>query len=305
MGRRKKGRDVSGWVILDKPQGLSSNHALGRAKRMLNANKAGHAGTLDPMATGVLPLAFGEATKTIPFITDGTKGYAFTILFGDSTDSLDAEGKITATSTKRPTAEATQAVLPGFIGQTLQMPPIFSALHVNGERAYKLARAGKEVVLEARTVEISKLEITGFEPEISASFEMRCAKGTYVRALARDICAKLGIEGHVNILRRTRVGPFCQNAAITLDELEEMVHKAPALSPVLPVMIALADIPALVITFEQAVDLKQGRAISAPTNLVATDETVMVTKLAEQPVALVKFREGQLCPFRVFHLNEE
>ncbi|PHR62319.1 MAG: tRNA pseudouridine(55) synthase TruB [Robiginitomaculum sp.] len=303
MSRRKKGRDISGWLVLDKQQGLSSNHALGKARYLLDAKKAGHAGTLDPMATGVLPLAFGEATKTIPFMMDATKGYQFTILFGSSTDSLDAEGKVLAESDARPTADAIRATLPDFIGKIEQVPPIFSAIHVDGQRAYKLAREGKEVELAARTVEVFELTMTGEEQGVSASFELVCGKGTYVRSLARDICARLGVEGHVNVLRRTRVGPFDESCAITLDDLQEMVHKAPAFEPNLPVETALADIPALAVTENEAKDLRQGRAILAPATLNENDETVIVAKFAGTLVALTKIRDGQLCPFRVFNLN--
>ncbi|VAV91694.1 tRNA pseudouridine(55) synthase [hydrothermal vent metagenome] len=304
MSRRKKGRDVSGWMVLDKGLGISSNHALGKARWLMNAKKVGHAGTLDPLATGVLPLAFGEATKTIPFIMDASKEYEFTILFGSSTDTLDAEGKETASSDARPDREAMLAVLPKFLGKIEQIPPIFSAIHVNGERAYKLAREGKAVELSARTVEVLDLQLLADTPGHSADFALTCGKGTYVRSLARDICAALAVEGHVSALRRTRVGPFCQTAAITLDELEVMVHKAPAYEPDLPVETALADIPALALTKDQAQNVSQGRAIQAPAELIATscNDAMIVAKTAGTLLALMQLRDGDLYPFRVFNL---
>jgi tRNA pseudouridine55 synthase len=305
MSRRKKGRDVSGWMILDKALGQSSNQALGKARWLFQAKKAGHAGTLDPLASGVLPLAFGEATKTIPFMMDATKEYEFTILFGTSTETLDAEGEIIARSDARPTAEEIREVLPQFTGKIEQVPPIFSAIHVNGERAYKLAREGKPVELSARKVDVFSLEQRGEVPGVSASFAVSCGKGTYVRSLVRDICAALGTEGHVSVLRRTRVGPFAIDAAITLDELEKLVHKAPALTPQLPVETALADIPALAVTETEVKLIKQGRAITAPADLIAThgnEETVIVAKWAGTVVALMKLRDGSCFPFRVFNL---
>jgi len=304
MARRKNGRNVSGWLVLDKSFGVSSNNALGKARWLLNANKAGHAGTLDPLATGVLPLAFGEATKTIPYIMDATKQYEFTILFGTSTDTLDAEGAVIASSEARPTANELQATLPQFLGQVEQVPPIFSAIHVDGERAYKLAREGKEFVLKPRIVEVFDLLLLDEQPGVSAKFSVTCGKGTYVRSLARDICAKVGAQGHVSQLRRTRVGPFLLDAAITLDELEVMVHKAPAFEPDLPVETALADIPALAVTDNQADNISQGRAILAPDHLIANhgNDTVIVAKRSGVLLALMKLQDGQLRPFRVFNL---
>ncbi|MCF6292040.1 MAG: tRNA pseudouridine(55) synthase TruB [Robiginitomaculum sp.] len=304
MSRRKNGRDVSGWIILDKPKDISSTKALGKARWLLNANKAGHAGTLDPMATGVLPLAFGEATKTIPYIVDASKEYEFTILFGSSTDSLDAEGEVTAVCDKRPTTGQLTACLPQFRGQIEQIPPVFSAIHVNGERSYKLAREGKAVELAARKVEVFSLELVSEVANVSASFVLNCGKGTYVRSLARDICSAVGVEGHVNVLRRTRVGHFAIDAAITLDELQVMVHKAPAFEPDLPAQTALADIPALAVTEDQAKNLKQGRVILAPADLIAAheNETVVVANWAGILLALTKLQDGKLLPFRVFNL---
>lgn len=304
MSRRKNGRNIHGWIVLDKAKDISSNNALGKARWLLTAKKAGHAGTLDPMATGVLPLAFGEATKTIGYITDASKEYEFTIVFGTSTDSLDAEGEVIATSTARPNADQIRAALAQFRGKIEQVPPIFSAIHVDGQRAYKLARAGKPIELAARTVEVMALEMVGEQPGISASFTLTCGKGTYVRSLARDICAAVGVKGHVNVLRRTRVGPFAIDAAITLDDLQVMVHKAPAFEPELSVLTALADIPALAVTEDQARNLSQGRAIIAPADLIAAheNETVIVAKQAGILVALTKLQDGQLCPFRVFNL---
>ncbi len=304
MGRRKKGRNVSGWLVLDKDAGISSTKALGHARWLLDAKKAGHAGTLDPLATGVLPLAFGEATKTIPYIMDASKQYEFTILFGSSTDTMDAEGKVIARSSRLPDIADLREVLPQFLGKIEQVPPVFSAIHVNGQRAYKLAREGKPVEMKPRQVEISDLQLLDKERHDSASFIVNCGKGTYIRSLARDICAACGVDGHVSKLRRTRVGPFEICTAITLDELKEMVHKAPAYEPDLPVETALADIPALAVTDNQADNICQGRAILAPDDLIAKhgNETVIAAKKSGVLLALMKLQDGCLHPFRVFNL---
>lgn len=307
MGRRKKGKDISGWLVLDKPSGISSNHALGKVRHVMQAKKAGHAGTLDPMASGVLPIAFGEATKTIPYMMDASKGYEFIIAFGSSTDTLDAEGMVIARSDARPSTSEILGVLPQFIGKIEQVPPAFSALHVDGKRAYELARAGERVELPARQVDIHDLSLVSMPDEDHASFSVSCAKGTYVRSLARDICAAMGVEGHVSVLRRTRVGCFDENNSLPLDEVLKKVHIAPAAALLLPLMTALDDIPECAIAQAEANDLRQGRAIALPAMIEppASDEDPVVAICTGKAVALCHVRDGFLRPFRVFNETQQ
>lgn len=303
MGRRKKGKDITGWLVLDKPSGISSNHALSKVRHALQARKAGHAGTLDPMASGVLPIAFGEATKTIPFMMDASKGYEFTIAFGESTDTLDAEGEVIARHDARPSQDEITNVLPQFTGKIEQVPPAFSALHVDGKRAYELARAGEQVELAARRVEIHDLSLVSMPDDDHASFSVSCGKGTYVRSLARDICAALDVEGHVSVLRRTRVGCFDENNSLPLDEVLKKVHIAPAAALLLPLMTALDDIPECAIAQAEANDLRHGRAIALPEMIMppASDEDPVVAVMSGEAVALCHVRDGKLSPFRVFN----
>jgi tRNA pseudouridine55 synthase len=219
MGRRKKGNPVHGWVILDKPQGMTSTQAVGVVRRLFDAQKAGHAGTLDPLATGVLPIALGEATKTVPFAVDGAKAYRFTVRWGAGTNTDDAEGEIVETSAVRPSRDDIEGLLGQFIGDILQVPPAFSALKIEGERAYDLARSGEVVELQARPVAIDRFELMEMPDADTAVFEAACGKGTYVRALARDLGRQLGCFGHVIALRRTQVGTFDVEGATTLEEL--------------------------------------------------------------------------------------
>jgi tRNA pseudouridine55 synthase len=214
-------------------------------RRIFNAQKAGHAGTLDPLASGILPIALGEATKTVPWLVEAEKSYTFTISWGVSTDTQDREGKHIALSDVRPKADAIRAALPSFIGEIEQIPPQFSAVKVKGERAYDLARAGEMVELQARQVIVHEAELAGTEGADLAHFRVRCGKGFYIRALVRDLAAKLGAEGHVWRLRRTAVGAFTEARSVTLDGLEDMRHKGAALERLMPVETALADIPAL------------------------------------------------------------
>ena len=219
MGRRKKGRAVSGWLVLDKPYDFGSTQAVGKIRWLFDAQKAGHAGTLDPLATGVLPIALGEATKTVPFVTDGEKSYRFTVQWGVGTNTDDAEGEAVKTSDKRPTRSEIEAILGGYIGDIQQAPPAFSAIKIDGKRAYAEARAGKEVVLEPRTVTIDTFELTERPDDNHSVFEVTCGKGTYVRALARDMGRQLGCYGHIQQLRRTYVEPFEETDAMSLDAL--------------------------------------------------------------------------------------
>jgi tRNA pseudouridine55 synthase len=261
--RKPRGRPLDGWLIVDKPQGLTSTDVVNRVRRWFDAQKAGHGGTLDPLATGVLPVAFGAATKTVPYVMDGTKVYRFTLRLGEGRDTDDADGTVTETSDVRPTDDALRAALPGFIGDIMQVPPIFSAIKVAGERAYDLARAGNAPVLEARPARVDRFELVDRPDAETAVFEVQSGKGVYMRSLARDLARACGTVGHVAALRRLRVGPFNEAAAIPLDKLQR-AEDTPPVSPdfLLPVATALADIPALALTEAEAFGLSHGQAIS-------------------------------------------
>jgi len=304
---RPKKRDVHGWLVLDKPQGMTSTHALAKVKRAFGAKKAGHAGTLDPLATGCLPIAFGEATKTVPFAMEGRKVYRFTVRWGVETDTDDSEGKTVASSDERPAREAVEALLPRFTGVITQVPPRYSAIKVDGERAYDLAREGEEVELEPREIEVHQLDLVGFDGD-TATFETECGKGTYVRALARDMGRVLGCGGHVTALRRVEVGPFHEELLISLDEIERLRQGPPGegdlAEKLLPVETALDDIPALAVSGADAARLRRGQAVllrgrDAPT----FSGTVYVTAQGAL-VALAEIERGELLPRRVFHLPD-
>jgi tRNA pseudouridine55 synthase len=317
MGRRKKGDPVSGWVCLDKPVGLSSTDAVTRVRRMFNAQKAGHAGTLDPLADGVLPIALGEATKTVPFAMDANKTYRFTIAWGETTASFDREGEVTATSNVRPSPEAVAAALPAMVGEVAQIPPVYSAIKVDGQRAYDLARRGEAPELAPRLVTIHSAEVVEVQGLDSITLEMRCGKGTYVRAFVRDLAERLGACGHVSALRRTATGPFGEASAITLAKLADLVHREAGLEALLPVETALDDIPALAVTDEDAFKLRQGRPIVLvprqvemlrprliPRTIGGQDASRTVSAMnGGRMVALCEMRAGRLNPVRVFHLE--
>jgi tRNA pseudouridine55 synthase len=263
MARREKGRKIDGWLILDKPAGITSTQAVNKVKRALDARKAGHGGTLDPLATGILPIALGAATKTVPYVMDGTKLYHFTIKFGEARDTDDAEGAVTATSDVRPTDARINAALPAFRGSIMQIPPAFSAIKVAGERAYDLARAGAPPELAARPAQVDSFELIGRPDVDHAEFEVASGKGVYMRALARDLAAACGTVGHITVLRRLRVGPFTESMAVTLDSLLNPAQEAPALAELVrPLSTALDDIPALAVTASEAHALSNGQAIS-------------------------------------------
>ncbi len=261
--RRRRGRALDGWLIIDKPPGLTSTDVVNRVRRAFDAQKAGHGGTLDPLATGVLPIAFGAATKTVPYVMDGTKLYRFALRFGEARDTDDADGAVTATSDVRPSDEALRAALPAFTGTILQVPPAYSAVKVAGERAYDMAREGRAPVLEPRQARVDRFSLIARPDADSAVFEVESGKGVYMRSLARDLAIACGGFGHIAALRRLRVGPFTEAQAIPLDKLREQDDTAPA-SPdlLLPVATALADIPALALTAAEAADLLHGQAIS-------------------------------------------
>ena len=260
MARKRKGNPVSGWVILDKPFSLGSTPSVGRVRRLFSAQKAGHAGTLDPLATGILPIALGEATKTVSFLMDAQKTYEFTLTFGENTDTLDKEGKVISISEVRPTAEAIKGQLKKFIGIINQVPPRYSAIKINGKRSYELARSGQVVDIKSRQVLVETFTLTKHD-ENSSSFRVICGKGTYIRSLARDLALSLNACGHVTMIRRTSVGPFNLNDSFSLDELENLCHRGDVLKALRPVETALDDIPVLAVTEFEATELKHGRAI--------------------------------------------
>ena len=305
--RKREKRDVHGWVILDKPVGMTSTHAVAAVRRLFSAKRAGHAGTLDPLASGCLPIALGEATKTVPFVMDGEKAYRFTVRWGEERDTDDAEGRVVATSETRPEADSIRALLPSFTGRIEQVPPQFSAIKVAGERAYDIARDGEAVALEARPVDIFQLVLVEPPDRDQAVFDAHCGKGTYVRALARDMGRLLGCHGHVTALRRTRVGPFTEPDMISLERLEALCHRAATgegtfAGALLPVETALDDIPALAVSRADAARLNQGQAVlmrgrDAP----VLHGTVYVTA-SGQLIALAEVDRGEIIPKRVFNL---
>jgi tRNA pseudouridine55 synthase len=309
MGRRKKGGIVNGWVCLDKPFGMGSTEAVSKVRRLFDAQKAGHAGTLDPLASGILPIALGEATKTVPFMMEAQKVYRFTINWGISTDSLDREGEITGRSDVRPDVEAVRAALPAFVGEIDQVPPQFSAIKVDGQRAYDLAREGTDFELASRRVMIHEATVSDAPDADHVELTIRTGKGVYVRSLARDLAAVLGAEGHVSALRRERVGPFSTENAVTLDFLTDLVHRDAASEGLLPVATALDDIPELAVTDQDAFSLRQGRPIVLLPRQVETlkgrlrDGSRTVSAFQGQTlVALGQLRAGRLEPDRVFNL---
>jgi tRNA pseudouridine55 synthase len=262
VARKPKGRPIDGWLVIDKPAGPTSTDVVNRLKRAFQAQKVGHGGTLDPLATGVLPIAFGAATRTVPYVMDGTKEYRFILRFGEARDTDDADGVVTATSAVRPTDDAIRAALPRFVGDILQVPPRFSAVKVGGERAYDLARAGEAVTLAPRPARVDAFTLEARRDVDTAVFRVVCGKGVYMRSLARDLAAALGTVGHVAALRRLRVGPFGEAIAVSLDSAIALGQKEHAASLLLPVETALADIPALALTGREASRLSSGQALS-------------------------------------------
>ena len=301
MSRRKTGDKVDGWVILDKPVGLGSTPAVSKVRRLFGAQKAGHGGTLDPLASGVLPIALGEATKTVPFVMDGRKEYRFTLRFGQARSTEDAEGEVTATSDLRPTDQAIRSALPAFVGDIEQVPPAFSALKIEGKRAYDLARAGQPVALKPRRVLIERLELLGRPDTDHADFVVSCGKGTYIRSLGRDLALSLGTVGYLSALRRTAVGPFREEAAISLPKLEALGHIPALLGVLAPVATALDDIPALALTEAQADRLRQGQPVLL-TRDAPPSGALLRAEAGSRLVALVRSDGASLQPVRVFNL---
>ncbi len=318
MSRRKKGEDISGWVVLDKAEDITSTQAVSAVRRVFNAQKAGHSGTLDPLASGVLPIALGEATKTVPWLMEAEKEYVFTIRWGVSTETQDREGKPIAQSDVRPSPQGAAKALERFVGEIEQITPQFSAVKIDGERAYDLARAGEEVELQPRQVVVYEAEIVGADNDDLLTVRVRCGKGFYIRALVRDLAAALGAEGHVWRLRRTAVGPFRESQSVTLDDLQDLGQKGAASERLNPVETALDDIPALAINGEDAFKLRQGRPIVLLPHVVEMlkpkfrDRTIAgqdasraaLALFQGKAVALGDVRAGQFKPTRVFHIAE-
>jgi len=301
LTRKRKGNPIHGWVVLDKPYGLGSTSAVGKVRWLFTAQKAGHAGTLDPLATGILPIALGEATKTVPFMVYAKKSYQFTLTFGENTDTWDTEGKVTETSDVRPKIDDIHKALPQFIGDIEQIPPRYSAIKVDGKRSYDLARSGEVVELNPRQVTVDSYELLEFDGN-AATFEVGCGKGTYIRSLARDLAAALGTCGHVTMLRRTRVGPFTLEQSFTLDALENLCHRGGVSGALRPVETPLDDIPVLALTEQEAIELKHGRAIAVPPSFTAENSEWILAILEDKVVALCDIFDGQLRPKRVFNL---
>jgi tRNA pseudouridine55 synthase len=297
---------VHGWLVLDKPVNMTSTQAVGITRRVFNAQKAGHSGTLDPLATGILPIALGEATKTVSFAVDGEKAYRFTVRWGAETETDDTEGTVTKTSDQYPDRAGIEGLLPQFHGEIMQVPPAYSAIKVDGARAYDLARDGETVVLEARPVFIDSLQLVDMPDATTSVFEARCGKGTYVRALARDMGRLLGCYGHVIALRRTQVGPFDEAVAVTMDELMAASDSGDPeqLSRLLqPVEAALADLPELLVSQSDAASLARGQTVlirgrDAP---ILSGPAYATSK--GRLIALGELAKGALHPTRVFNLG--
>ncbi|MDR3450956.1 MAG: tRNA pseudouridine(55) synthase TruB [Alphaproteobacteria bacterium] len=293
---------VHGWLVLDKPLGLTSTQALGRARRLLGGKKAGHGGTLDPLATGILPLAFGEATKLIPYIMDGEKEYEFTVRWGEARATDDAEGEVSATSPNRPTEAQITAALPHFTGLIQQKPPSFSAIKVDGERAYDLARAGEVVDLASREVHIRAFALLEMPDADHARFRVSSGKGMYVRSLARDLARFLGTEGYVSALRRTKVGPFTLENAVSMEKLEALSLESAASTALLPLNSALGPIPVLNLTPSEAQSLNSGQTVVIrPQHGDLYDHPLIFAQHQGVPVALIEPKAGEFRVLRGFH----
>ncbi len=306
MARRRRGQAVNGWVLLDKPAGMTSTRAVSAIRRIFDAQKAGHAGTLDPLATGMLPIALGEATKTVGHVQDGAKTYRFTVRWGEERDTDDTEGRAVKTSGDRPAEGEITTVLPRFTGTIEQRPPAYSAIKVDGERAYDLARSGEHVELKTRLVHIDDLRIIEHPDDSHTVFEADCGKGTYIRALARDMGRMLGCFGHIEALRRLAVGPFGEDDMISLEKLNDLSHKGAgceAMTPYLqPVETALDDIPALAIGGPEASRVKQGQSVILRGRDAPVHAPQVLVKWQGNPIAIATVEGGMLKPKRVFNL---
>jgi tRNA pseudouridine55 synthase len=304
---KRQKRDVHGWVVLDKPVGMTSTHAVSVVKRLFAAKRAGHAGTLDPLASGCLPIALGEATKTVPFLMNSRKFYRFTAHWGEERDTDDSEGRVVASSDERPSQDAIRALLASFTGIIEQVPPRYSAIKVDGERAYDLARNGQIIELASRPVEVHRLDLTALPDPGHAIFEAECGKGTYIRALVRDLGRALGCFGHVCALRRVAVGSFGEKTMILLEQLEAICDRAAAgeaslADALMPVETALDDIPALAVSQADAARLQKGQAVLLRGRDAPIFRGTVYVTASGQLVALAEVDRGEIVPKRVFNL---
>jgi tRNA pseudouridine55 synthase len=312
--RKRKGDPVSGWLNLFKPVEMTSTQAVAILKRLYNADKVGHGGTLDPLADGILPIAFGEATKTVQWAMDSEKEYVFTIQWGVSTASQDGEGEVTSTTDTRPTREAVEAVLANYVGLIEQVPPKFSAIKVDGQRAYDLAREGEEFELKSREVMVHAASVIGMPDADHTVIHVTSGKGFYVRAMARDVAFDLDCDGHISQLRRTRVGAFGAADAIAISALQEITDKADLLSVLKPVQSVLTGIPDLAVSPSDAGDLRQGRTVMLMPHVVEAwrearnpadeDDRLALATCNGTAVALGDVRAGHFEPVRVFNVRE-
>jgi len=300
MGRKRKGRDISGWLVVDKPAGPTSTAVVNKVRWALGAAKAGHAGTLDPEATGVLAVALGEATKTVPLITDALKAYVFDVKLGEATNTDDAEGEVIATSEARPTDDEIKDALLKFVGDIEQVPPKFSAVKVDGQRAYKLSRAGEDITLEARPLYVDELTMVERMDADHVRLEMVCGKGGYVRSIARDLGEALGCKGHVLRLRRVWSGPFEAEKGLSYEQIEEMAKTPELESYIQPLEMGLEDLPEVKATAEGAAKLRNGN----PGMVFASDAEYgdeCWASLDGKAVAVGIYKAGELHPSRVFN----
>lgn len=301
MGRTRKGRDISGWLVVDKPAGLTSTAVVNKVRWAMQAKKAGHAGTLDPDATGVLAVALGEATKTVPYVTDALKAYRFIVRLGQATNTDDAEGEVIASSDTRPSDQEIKVALGAFVGDIMQVPPKFSAVKIDGQRAYKLARDGEEVEIAARPLWVEELVLTDRPDQDHVELEMVCGKGGYVRSIARDLGEALGCHGHVRTLRRIWSGPFEAEDGLSMDQIEAMAQTPELDTHLRPVAEGLADLPEVRATAEGAARLRNGN----PGMVLASDVeygTECWASLDGVPLAVGRYKAGELHPARVFNL---
>ena len=303
--RRQKRPDLNGWIVVDKPAGMTSTAVCNRIKRLSGGAKIGHGGALDPLATGVLPIALGQATKTVSWVMDGSKVYRFTLRWGEARDTDDADGSVTETSAVRPDDDAIREALPAFTGRIMQVPPRYSAVKIGGKRAYNLARTDEAPDLPARPAEVIELCFEHRLDDDRTEFTAETGKGVYVRAIARDLAAALGTVGHVSALRRLRVGPFRVEDAITLEELESLAHIGPESVFLLPTDRSLADIPALSVSEQEAAALRNGQALrlfgTADLSRIAGfyDGMTIRARMGEDLVAVARYESGTVRPVRV------
>lgn len=302
--RKKKGRPVSGWIILDKPAGIGSTQCVAKIKWLYKAAKAGHAGTLDPLASGMLPIALGEATKTVPYVMEGRKTYRFAVTWGMETNTDDLEGEAVNTSDRRPDGDAIRAVMGKYRGVISQVPPAYSAIKINGERAYKLARDGEEVVIEPREVEIHRFDLVEIRSADTAVFEVECGKGTYVRALARDMGRDLDCFGHISELRRTAVEPFDEADLVPLDRLTALEGDLDALDgEVLATGIAVESLPEISVGREQAIRIRAGNPVILRGRDAIAEAEEAVASCGNELIAIGSVEQGSFLPKRVFRVS--